>query len=317
MKKEKIIIGSRGSKLALIQSNWVKSSLEANHPDTEFIIKEISTKGDKITDVPLSRLGGVGLFTKELETSLLNKEIDIAVHSAKDMPAEIPDGLVIGAFPRREDPHDVFVSKENLKLEELSGNAVIGTSSLRRKAQLMAKIPGIRIKDMRGNLDTRLKRVESGYFDGIIVANAGLNRMGFGEIGKQVIPFDYILPAVGQGALSIEIRKDDQKTSSLILPLNDCVTNSCVTAERALLGTLQGGCQIPVGAIGEIVSDKQLKLTAIVSSLEGASIIKDNIVRDIENAADIGVELAQRLLSKGADKILQEIRDSLNNHRFL
>ena len=312
-KKEKLIIGSRGSKLALIQSNWVKDTLAAQYPNIEFTIKEISTKGDKITDVPLSRLGGVGLFTKELENSLLSNEIDIAVHSAKDIPAELPEGLTIGAFPKREDPHDVFIGKEKVKLETLPENAEIGTSSLRRKAQLLAKMPNVRIKDLRGNLDTRLNKVKGGSYDGIIVANAGLNRMGFATIEKHIIPFDFMIPAVGQGSLGIEIREDDEMTFSIISSLNDSDTNSSVTAERALLRKLRGGCQIPVGAIGEIVSNNQLKLCGMVSSLDGAKIIKDSVVGDIENAYQIGVEVAERLLSNGGDKILKEIRDRLAN----
>ena len=313
MSKGKIIIGSRGSKLAMIQANWTKDTLGASHPDIEFVIKEISTKGDRITDVPLSRLGGVGLFTKELENSLLNMEIDIAVHSAKDMPAELPDGLCICAFPKREDPHDVLISKNNLPLDKLPENAVIGTSSLRRRAQLLAGLPGIRINDLRGNVDTRVKKLETENFDGIILASAGLNRMGYDEIKRQIIPFDYMLPAVGQGSLGIEIRTDDKKTSDIVLTLNDDDTNSAVTAERSLLGKLHGGCQTPVGAIGEITSNRQLKLTALVSSLDGTNVIKDNMTGNIEDASDIGLELANRLLSNGADKILQEIRESLKN----
>ncbi|MGR3218248.1 MAG: hydroxymethylbilane synthase [Candidatus Anammoxibacter sp.] len=313
MSKQKIIIGSRGSKLAMIQANWAKDTLGANYPDIEFVIKEISTKGDRITDVPLSRLGGVGLFTKELENSLLNMEIDIAVHSAKDMPAELPDGLSIAAFPKREDPHDVLISKDNLPVDKLPVNAVIGTSSLRRRAQLLAGLPGIRINDLRGNVDTRIKKLETENLDGIILASAGLNRMGYDEIKRQIIPFDYMLPAVGQGSLGIEIRTDDKKTFSIVSTLNDDDTNSAVTAERSLLGKLHGGCQTPVGAIGEITSNKQLKLTALVSSLDGTNVIKDNITGDIKNATDIGLELAGRLLSHGADKILEEIRASLKN----
>lgn len=316
MQKEKIIIGSRGSKLALIQSNWARSTLADKFPDKEFVIKEISTKGDKITDVPLSRLGGVGLFTKELENSLLNMEIDIAVHSAKDIPAVLPDGLTLGAFPIREDPHDVFISKENVPLEGLVEKAVIGTSSLRRKAQLLAKMPGITIKDLRGNLDTRLKKVKEGDYDGIIVANAGLHRMGFGEMEKEIIPFETMIPAVGQGSLGIEIRADDKETSGLVSSLDDYSTNRVVTAERALLGELRGGCQIPIGAIAERVPGKQLKLTAMVSSLNGSTIIKDNMEGNIEDAFNIGLELAKRLLSNGADKILQEIRDSLQSEKL-
>lgn len=309
MKKEKVIIGSRGSKLALIQSNWVKSELEKNNPGLEVAIKEISTKGDKITDVPLSRLGGVGLFTKELENALLADEIDIAVHSAKDLPAELPEGLILGAITKREDPHDVLISKDNLELEQFPADAVIGTSSLRRRAQLCLKMPGIQIKDLRGNLDTRLKKVETGDYDAIVLANAGLLRMGLDDLKRQVIDFDTMLPAVGQGALGIEIRMDDKETAALVLPFNDGSTLVAVIAERSLLATLRGGCQTPVGAIGEVV-DNKLKLTAMVSSLDGKEIIRDSIEGGIVDSVALGKSLAEKLLSAGADTILQDIRDN-------
>lgn len=313
MEKKRFVIGSRGSKLAMIQSNWVKSTLESRLPGVEVVISEISTKGDRITDVPLSRLGGVGLFTKELENALLGMEIDLAVHSAKDMPAELPDGLVVGAFSRREDPHDVFIGKDNQPLGSLAEGGVIGTSSLRRKAQLLAKMPGVQIADLRGNLDTRVRKVKEGAYDGIVVACAGLNRMGVEGVDKQIISFDCMLPAVGQGALGIEIREGDDETAALIQLLNDPFTNIAVTSERALLRTLQGGCQIPVGAIGEIVSGEQVRLRAMVSSLDGTSVVRDEITGGVDRASEIGVELAQRLLADGAEGILRKIRDSLSS----
>ncbi len=309
MKKEKIIIGSRGSKLAMIQSNWVKSELEKKNPGLEVVIKEISTKGDKITDVPLSRLGGVGLFTKELENCLLSNEIDIAVHSAKDMPAELPEGLMLGAITEREDSHDVLISRDNVTLEQLSDKAVVGTSSLRRRAQLFAKMPDLVIKDLRGNLDTRLKRVESGDYDAIILAHAGLVRMGLDDLKRQVISFDCMIPAVGQGALGIEIRQDDEVAAGLVQLLNHESTCKSVTAERSLLATLRGGCQTPVGAIGE-VSGSRLKLEAMVSSLDGKQIIRDCMESDVEDAVATGIKLAEKLMAEGADTILQDIRDN-------
>ncbi len=312
MKKDKIIIGSRASKLAMIQSNWTKSTLESTFPDVEVVIKNISTKGDRITDAPLSRLGGVGLFTKELENALLSNEIDLAVHSAKDMPAELPDGLTLGAITKREDPSDVLISKNNVRLDQLPDKAVIGTSSLRRQAQLKAKLPGIVISDLRGNLDTRVKKIQNGEFDGIIVANAGLIRMGYDDVERQVIPYDYMLPAVGQGALAIEIRQGDERIAPMILTLNHAETNSGVSAERALLGKLHGGCQTPIGASGKVDGDK-LRLTAMASSLDGTRMIRDEIEGAVEDAEKLGIELAERILSNGGDKILQEIRDSLAN----
>lgn len=310
VQNEKIVIGSRGSKLAIIQANWVRSELEKLYPDIEFSIKKISTKGDKITDVSLARLGGTGLFTKEIENSLIEGEIDLAVHSAKDLPTVLSNSLVIGAVPKREDPHDVLLTRKGFLLDQLPEDAVIGTCSLRRKAQLLSKMSGLKIKDLRGNLDTRLKRLCDGDFDAIIVAHAGLIRMGCNEIEikRQIISFDDMLPAVGQGALGIEIRKYDKKISLLIAPLNDDLTNKAITAERALLAKLQGGCQIPVGAIGISDFGGQLKLTAVVCSLNGSKIVRDSLEGPIEDAVGIGCELAQRLILKGADKILKEIR---------
>ena len=215
-KEKRVIVGSRGSKLALIQTNWVISELKRLNPGLEFQIEKISTKGDKITNAPLSRLGGVGLFTKELEAALIKEKIDIAVHSAKDVPAVIHEGLTIGATPKREDPHDVLISCNNATLEKLPDDARIGTSSLRRKAQLLAFRPDFKILDLRGNLDTRLKKLETDDMEAIVVARAGLIRMHYTGQISQIIPFDIMLPAVGQGSLCIEIRKDDARIQKIV-----------------------------------------------------------------------------------------------------
>ena len=307
MKENRIIFGSRGSKLALIQTNWVISELKRSNPAFEFHIEKISTKGDKITDAPLSRLGGVGLFTKELESALLKKKIDIAVHSAKDVPTEIPDGLIIGATPEREDPHDVLISVNNATLEKLPDNARIGTSSLRRSAQLLAFRSDFKILDLRGNLDTRLKKLETDDLDGIIVACAGLRRMNYTGQISQIIPFECMLPAVGQGSLCIEIRKDDERIKKMVSVLNDEKTRVAVEAERALLAKLQGGCQVPIGAYAQI-QGKEVYLEAIICSLDGGHCIRDRHSGPVENAVKIGDELAERMLAEGGNKILRDIR---------
>ncbi len=312
MKKRKIIvIGSRGSKLALIQANWVKSQLEESNPDIKFSIEKFKTKGDKLTDAPLSKLGGTGLFTKELENALLDNKVDLIVHSAKDVPTEIPEGLVLGAFPKREDPHDVLISKNNQCLKDLPQNAVIGTSSLRRRAQILAFRQDLKVVDLRGNLDTRLKKLDSGDLDAIVVARAGLLRFSLSEKASEIIPYDIMLPAVGQGALCIEIRDNDDEVKEIISILNHHETMCEVKTERVLLAKLQGGCQVPIGAHTEIVFPVNLKLEAVVCSLDGTTIIRDSIEGKIDDFADIGYELAYKLLRMGGDTILEEIRKTL------
>ncbi len=312
MKKRKtIVIGSRGSKLALIQANWVKSQLEESNPDIKFSIEKFKTKGDKLTDAPLSRLGGTGLFTKELENALLDNKVDLIVHSAKDVPTEIPEGLVLGAFPKREDPHDVLISKNNQCLKDLPQNAVIGTSSLRRRAQILAFRQDLKVVDLRGNLDTRLKKLESAELDAIVVARAGLLRFSLSEKASEIIPYDIMLPAVGQGALCIEIRDNDDEVKEIISILNHHETMCEVKTERVLLAKLQGGCQVPIGAHTEIVFPVNLKLEAVVCSLDGTTIIRDSIEGKIDDFADIGYELAYKLLRMGGDTILEEIRKNL------
>lgn len=308
----RITIGSRGSKLALVQSNWVKSELERCSPGLEVTIEKISTKGDKITDVPLSRLGGKGLFTKELEVALLEGRIDLAVHSMKDLPTEVPEGLMIGAVSKREDPHDILISKKNVGLRELPEGARVGTSSLRRRAQLLALRPDLVIKDLRGNLDTRLKKLDTTDLDAIIVARAGVLRLGFKERATQIIPFEELLPAVGQGALCVEIRANDNEVKELVTKaIDDPPTRYAVETERALLAELEGGCQIPIGAIAQVNPDNKLELQAIVCSLDGKVAVRDKLTGTANQAKEIGIKLAKKLLSMGADKLLAQIRQSL------
>ena len=306
-KEKRVIVGSRGSKLALIQTKWVISELKRLNPGLEFQIEKISTKGDKITNAPLSRLGGVGLFTKELEAALIKEKIDIAVHSAKDVPAVIHEGLTIGATPKREDPHDVLISCNNATLEKLPDDARIGTSSLRRKAQLLAFRPDFKILDLRGNLDTRLKKLETDDMEAIVVARAGLIRMHYTGQISQIIPFDIMLPAVGQGSLCIEIRKDDARIQKIVSGIDDDQTRIAIEAERSLLAKLQGGCQVPIGAYAE-VQGKEVSIEAIICTLSGDHAILDRHSGHKNLAAKIGEELARRMLENGGLKILHEVR---------
>lgn len=307
-----ITIGSRGSKLALVQSNWVKSELERCSPGLEVTIEKISTTGDKITDVPLSRLGGKGLFTKELEVAMLERRVDLAVHSMKDLPTDVPQGLMIGAVSKREDPHDILISKKNVGLRELPEGARVGTSSLRRRAQLLALRPDLVVADLRGNLDTRLRKLDTTDLDAIIVARAGVLRLGFTERPGQIIPFEELLPAVGQGALCVEIRANDSEIEELVTKaINDPATRCAVETERALLAELEGGCQIPIGAAAQVLPDNKLELEAVVCSLDGKVAIRDKLAGSTAQAKETGIKLAKKLLSMGADKILTQIRQTL------
>ncbi len=309
--QNKYIIGSRGSKLALIQANWAKSKLEEAHEGIEFAIEIIKTTGDNITDVPLSKIGNIGLFTKELENALIDKKVDLVVHSAKDMPTEIPDSLEIGAVTKREDPHDALISKNHVSLKDLPQNAKLGTSSLRRRSQILAARPDLEIVDLRGNLDTRLKKLDSGDLDAILVARAGLIRLGLADKASEIIPYDIMLPAVGQGALCIEVRENDQKVKDLIRFLIDYNSMFEVKAERALLARLQGGCQIPIGALAEVIYPSNLKIEAVVCSLDGATVIRDTVDGKVDDFSTMGIELANKLLGRGGLKILEDIRANL------
>jgi hydroxymethylbilane synthase len=299
-------IGTRGSKLALAQSEWVKEKIEARHSGVRVELVRVKTTGDKILDSPLSKIGGKALFVKEIEEALLRKDVDLAVHSMKDVPAELPDGLTFTTFPKREDPRDAFVSLKYNALEQLPHGARVGTSSLRRTAQLLHIRPDLELEPMRGNVDTRLRKLEAGDLQAIILAAAGLKRLGFVDRISQVLSEDQILSAIGQGALGLEVRRDDEQTIGLIHFLNHEETEVTVKAERAFLEELQGGCQVPMAAFCRL-KDKQLHLDAMVAEVDGSRVIRDESTGEKDQAEELGITLARRLLASGADKILERI----------
>lgn len=302
-----IKIGTRGSKLALWQANWVKSVLEKKFPSTPIELIIIKTQGDKILDVPLAKVGGKGLFVKEIEQALLTRRIDIAVHSMKDMPADIPERLCIGAIPERENPVDVFISRNGAGFNELAAGSVIGTSSLRRGAQLRHARPDIVIQPIRGNLDTRLKKLESENFDALVLAAAGMKRLNLEHKITEYLDPGIMLPAIGQGALCIEIRKDDSTVGPLVTSLDHASTRAVVAGERAFLKRLEGGCQVPIAGHGRI-SEKQFALTGLVAEVDGTRVIKGEKSGPLDSAEAIGIELAEELLAGGADKILEKLK---------
>ena len=292
--------------MALWQANWVKKALGALHPALAVELVIIKTKGDKITDVPLAQVGGNALFVKELEQALEDKRIDIAVHSMKDMPSTIPEGLRISAVPKRESPRDVIISKSGYTFDQLPAGARIGTSSLRRQAQLLHVRPDLTMVSLRGNLDTRIRKLETEDMDAIVVAAAGVNRLGFKHRITQYLDDDLILPAVGQGALCIEIREDNIEAARLTAPLDHPVTHTAVRGERAFLRKLGGSCQVPMAAYGTI-DEKTLTLKGLVASLEGTRIVRDIVSGPADNPEHLGLMLADRLTDQGADTILAEI----------
>ncbi|MDP1808970.1 MAG: hydroxymethylbilane synthase [Actinomycetota bacterium] len=306
MTKQKLVIGSRGSKLALWQTNHIADELRS-HFDIDIEIKTIKTQGDKILDTPLAKIGGKGLFVKEIENALTAGDIDLAVHSMKDVPTELPDGLGIAAMTVRADPRDVLISKNNVSLTDLPQGAVIGTSSLRRQSQLLNLRPDFKMVDVRGNLDTRLRKIEEGRFDAIILAAAGIDRLGYSDMITERIPSELMISAVGQGSIGIEIRGGDARIAEYIKVLNDPDTFAAITAERGLMAQLQGGCQVPIGAIGRII-DGELRLDGIVASLDGREVYKDKLTGDPADAQEIGFRLATLLSDAGADAILADIR---------
>jgi len=299
-------IGTRGSQLALFQANWVKEQLGEAHPDFNVTLIKIKTTGDKIQDVPLAKIGGKGLFVKEIEESLLQKKIDLAVHSIKDVPTEFPQGLHLSVITKREDPRDVFISRDGRALKDLHRGAKIGTSSLRRQAQLLHFRNDLEFIPLRGNLDTRLKKLKTMNLDGIVLALAGVKRLGLEERITEVIPANISLPAIGQGALGIETRIDDREVESQIRFLNDRDSSIAVTAERAFLKKLEGGCQVPLAAYARPVGST-LSMDGLVGSTDGKRLIKHHVEGPIEHAESIGIELAQILLDKGAKEILDEV----------
>ncbi len=302
----KIRIGTRKSKLALWQANYVASQLKKHFPDIEVELVKITTKGDKILDVPLAKVGGKGLFVKEIEEAMLRNEIDIAVHSLKDVPTYFPEGLGLVAITEREDPRDAFLSVKYSSIEEMPEGAILGTSSLRRKAQILEKRKDLVIKDLRGNVDTRIRKLEEGQYDGIILAYAGLKRLGLENKVKQIFEPDYMIPAVAQGFLGIEARLDDEETKRVVSVLNHKESELRAKAERAFLKTLEGGCQVPLAGYAEMI-DGVLKITGFVSDLEGKRVFKDTVEGKPEDAESLGETLANKLLEAGAKEVLEEI----------
>jgi hydroxymethylbilane synthase len=307
MDRSTIKIGTRGSKLALWQANWIKTELNKNTPSLSIKIIVIKTKGDKILDVPLAKVGGKGLFVKEIEEALLDGRVDLAVHSMKDMPADLPEGLCIGPVPKRENPADVLISKNGLLLSELEPQARIGTSSLRRAAQIKHVKPDFIIHPLRGNLDTRLKKLETADLDAIVLAAAGVKRLNLANRITEYLDYDIMLPAVGQGALCLEIRKHDLEMEKIVSKLNHPETRAVVMGERAFLRTLGGSCQVPVAAYGEI-NKNSFTLRGLVADIDGKNIIKETITGPEDSSENLGTNLAQRLLLMGADKILKELK---------
>ncbi|MFQ3581069.1 MAG: hydroxymethylbilane synthase [Chloracidobacterium sp.] len=303
-----LIIGSRGSALALWQSEWVKSQLEQAVPTRRVAIQIIKTTGDAILDAPLSKIGGKGVFTKEIEEALLAGVVDLAVHSLKDLPTRLPAGLTLGCVTRREDVRDALVAREGVQsLDDLPPKAVIGTSSLRRQAQLLARRPDLELADLRGNVGTRLQRVAEGRYDAIILASAGLVRLGFESRIAQRIPTDVLLPAVGQGALGIEIREHDSATQEAVQVMAHQTTWRACEAERAFLHGLGGGCQVPIAAHAVVDNEGRLRLRGLVARTDGTRIIQDELTGDARFAEDIGKELAEQVLGQGADELLAEL----------
>ncbi|MET1031758.1 hydroxymethylbilane synthase [Domibacillus tundrae] len=302
----KIIVGSRRSRLALTQTNQVIDQLKVLSPGTEFEVKEIVTKGDRILDVTLSKVGGKGLFVKEIEQAMFDGEIDMAVHSMKDMPAVLPEGLVIGAVPEREDHRDAFISNGHVKFRDLPAGSVIGTSSLRRGAQLLAARPDLEIKWIRGNIDTRLTKLENGEYDAIILAAAGLARMGWSSsIVTEFLDDELSVSAVGQGALAIECRADDAELLALLDQFTCKNTKRTVTAERAFLSAVDGGCQVPVAGFAAVTGE-EVSLTALVASPDGKTILKETVSG--ADAEQVGLEAARLLKLRGAVELIEAAR---------
>lgn len=306
MPKE-IVIGSRDSDLAMWQARWVAEALRLAHPEIEFRITGMKTKGDHILDVALAKIGDKGLFTKELEAALLEGTIDLAVHSMKDLPTRLPEGLVIGAVCPREKPADVLISRDGATLEELPAGARVGTSSLRRRAQLLHHRPDLQLVDIRGNLVTRLRKLKELDLDAIVLAYAGVKRMGYEEMISQLIPYEFCLPAVGQGSLGVEIRSSDDEVRSLLAALDHGPSRSAIEAERAFMKRLEGGCQVPIGALGRVHNGK-LQLEGVVADLDGGSIVRHAVAGHVRDAAGLGNKLAEILLDMGAGDILCRAR---------
>ncbi len=301
------VIGTRGSDLALWQAAFVKDELQRSFPERVFAIRIIRTTGDKIVDVALSKIGDKGLFTREIEAELLNGSIDFAVHSLKDLQTEQPAGLTIGAVCKREVASDVLISKTNGSIDDLAPGAKVATGSLRRRSQLLNYRPDLQIVDIRGNVPTRLRKFDETDMDGLILAYAGIHRLGFSDRISQIIPIEIMLPAVGQGAMAVEVRDSDNEVLELAAALSDAITHTTVTAERSFLRRLEGGCQVPIGAYATAVEDK-LTLKGIVASLDGTVVFREEATAPKTEAESLGTHLAEILIGRGAAELLEMVR---------
>ena len=309
MTQKSLKIGTRGSPLALWQAEWVRARLLERYPDHEISLVKIKTAGDRILDVPLAQVGGKGLFVKEIEDAMLRGDIDLAVHSMKDVPGEIPDGLIFAAILPREDVRDILVSRGNVKIELMPMGAKIGTGSLRRGAQLQAMMPDVTILPLRGNVDTRLKKIETEDLNGVILAAAGMKRLGYGPKIAQYLPVELMLPAVGQGAIGLQIREADSALAGILAKINHAPTAAEIAAERAYLRALGGGCRLPIAAYCKY-EGAQLSLDGLVAAPDGAVVIRDRIRGPVEEAEELGARLAALIMERGGKKLLNLCTES-------
>lgn len=302
----KLVIASRESALAMWQAKHIQQSLQALYPDCEIEILGMTTTGDQILDAPLAQIGGKGLFIKELETALLDGRADLAVHSMKDVPMNLPDEFLLAAVSKREDARDAFVSNRYQKIEDLPAGSIVGTSSLRRQSQLKARFPHLKVETLRGNLQTRLRKLDEGQYDGIILAAAGLIRLQLGGRIRQLISTDDSIPAVGQGALGIEINAQRQDLLEVLAPLNDATTHACVAAERAFSRALAGSCTVPLGAYANSADAQTIHIQGFVAALDGSTVLKNQLVGQLSQAEQLGASLAQALIAQGAREVLND-----------
>ena len=302
----KLVIASRESALAMWQAKHIQQSLQALYPNCDIEILGMTTTGDQILDAPLAQIGGKGLFIKELETALLDGRADLAVHSMKDVPMNLPDEFLLAAVSKREDARDAFVSNRYQKIEELPAGSIVGTSSLRRQSQLKARFPHLKVETLRGNLQTRLRKLDEGQYDGIILAAAGLIRLQLGDRIRQLISTDDSIPAVGQGALGIEINAQRQDLLEVLAPLNDATTHACVAAERAFSRALAGSCTVPLGAYANSADAQTIHIQGFVAALDGSTVLKNQLVGQLSQAEQLGASLAQALIAQGAREVLND-----------
>lgn len=302
----KLVIASRESALAMWQAKHIQQSLQALYPNCDIEILGMTTTGDQILDAPLAQIGGKGLFIKELETALLDGRADLAVHSMKDVPMNLPDEFLLAAVSKREDARDAFVSNRYQKIEDLPAGSIVGTSSLRRQSQLKARFPHLKVETLRGNLQTRLRKLDEGQYDGIILAAAGLIRLQLGDCIRQLISTDDSIPAVGQGALGIEINAQRQDLLEVLAPLNDATTHACVAAERAFSRALAGSCTVPLGAYANSADAQTIHIQGFVAALDGSTVLKNQLVGQLSQAEQLGASLAQALIAQGAREVLND-----------